>query len=421
MYLIVDCNNFYASCERVFQPGLRERPIVVLSNNDGCIIARSNEAKALGIAMGQPYFEVQTLCKQQNVQVFSSNYALYGDMSNRVMSVLEAHWPTLEIYSIDEAFLEVSTLSSTAIEKLSHSLIKTIEKSTGIPVSIGAGKTKTLAKCANYLAKKHFNSRYFNIESAPHHLKTMKAANVWGVGRRWAERLSKNAVFSAFDLKKMPAELIKKHYNITLAKTVWELQGEPCFLLEAPEPRKSIRSSRSFATPQHSFANIHGALMAYCDLAFAKLRAQQSLTTRISVFLSTDPFRNKHGCLPSQAARTLLSPTDDLRLISRLAKQCLERLFKEGVFYKKVGVCLEDLRDKKNVQLSLWQEEHLSNPEKSQKLMGVYDKINQRYGRNTIKLASNQLTSSNSMRAFYRSPRYTTSWSELVFVRLCPE
>lgn len=418
MYMLVDCNNFYASCERVFNPRLNNQPIVVLSNNDGCIIARSNEAKHLGIKMGQPFFEVKALCQTKKVYVFSSNYALYGDMSNRVMALIEENWDEVEIYSIDEAFLKITGLSTEEIKSFSLKLSNIIFKSTGIPVSIGVGQTKTLAKCANYIAKKKLKSPYFDISHQKQWLKKVEVSSLWGIGRQWAKRLNTDFIFSAEELRRTPPELIRQRYNITLSKTVRELQGEPCFLLESPSPRKSIMSSRSFDKPQTSFDSIAGALSRYCDLASAKLREQCSVAARISVFVSTNPFKTIEKQYRATNTITLLTPSDDIRVISSSARQCFKALFKEGFQYKKVGVSLEDLRENTNIQLSLWQDVAGINNEQSKKLMKMYDSINQRYGRNTIKLASNQQTTNNNMRSFYRSPRYTTCWQELLAVRL---
>lgn len=413
MYMIIDCNNFYASCERVFNPKLNHQPIVVLSNNDGCIIARSNEAKALGIKMGQPFFEVSDLCQKKQVYVFSSNYALYGDMSHRVMSIIESYWPEHEVYSIDEAFLMISGLDESKIKDFSYQLINAIEKSTGIPVSIGVGQTKTLAKCANGIAKKKLKIPYFNISKNLDWLRKIEISEVWGIGRRLEKKLNLDGKISAEDLRNTPYEIIKRKYNITLAKTVLELQGQACFFLEGPTARKTIMSSRSFANPQTDFNAISGALLAFCDLAATKLRDQKSVTQRISVFLSTSPFKTIERQYKTHYTINLMAATDDIRTINHLANQCLKKLYKKGYSYKKVGVCLENLKENNQVQLSFLNDGPCFNQANSKKLMHIYDKINQRYGRSTLKTAANQLSKYNGTRAFYRSPRYTTSWHEL--------
>ena len=232
MFALIDCNNFYVSCERLFRPDLRGKPVLVLSNNDGCVIARSNEAKELGIKMGQPYFQIKALSKKHQIQVFSSNYTLYGDLSNRVMSIIEAAWPEVEIYSIDEAFLDLSTMPAFDHHAFCSQLQKTILKSTGIPTSIGIGSTKTLAKIANHICKMELKVPVFNVTSQSHWLAKIDVGDVWGIGHRWQKKLKEKGIHSAWHLAALNAQVIKTHYNVVLMRTVMELQGISCIGLE---------------------------------------------------------------------------------------------------------------------------------------------------------------------------------------------
>lgn len=254
MMALIDCNNFYASCERLFRPDLHNKPIVVLSNNDGCVIARSNEAKALGIKMGDPYFQIKSVIKKHQVVTFSSNYTLYGDLSARVMQVIEATWPEVEIYSIDEAFLDLSALPKDLIDSFCTDLQKKILRFTGIPTSIGIGQTKTLAKCANFIAKRKLKIPVFNLSEQRVWLNQVEVGDVWGVGRQWSKKLNNQGVQSALDLAALNAHWVRKQYNVVLMRTVMELNGIPCGGLEEPKAKQSIVSSKSFGQMQTQFS-----------------------------------------------------------------------------------------------------------------------------------------------------------------------
>lgn len=355
MFALIDCNNFYASCERLFRPDLWHVPIVVLSNNDGCCIARSNEAKDLGIAMGAPYFKIKNLCKQHGVKAFSSNYTLYGNISHRVMCTIEEFWPHLEVYSIDEAFIDLSSLPVALHDTFCQDLQKKILRHTGISTSIGIGPTKTLAKVANYLCKKVFKVPVFNITTQREAwLKQIGVGDVWGIGRQWEKKLIARGINTAYDLACASPHHLKKSFNVVIMRIVMELQGIACGGLEEIEPKQSILSSKSFGAMQTEWASIAESVSSHCARAVEKMRAQHLVAQRIYVFVHTNRFREDLAQHFQAMEFRLINPTDDLRLITRNAKRCLRRIFKPGYFYKKVGVCLEDLIPKAHRQLDMF-------------------------------------------------------------------
>ena len=416
MYALIDCNNFYASCERLFRPDLIHQPIVVLSNNDGCVIARSNEAKALGIAMGEPYFKIKALSKQHHIQVFSSNYTLYGDMSQRVMTVIESAWPEVEIYSIDEAFLDLSTMPGHLIDSFCTALQKQILKHTGIPTSIGIGQTKTLAKAANHLCKKVLKIPVFNIANQHAWLAQIGIGEVWGVGRQWQNKLTAKGIHTAADLAATNAPLIKKQFNVMLMRTAMELQGIACLELELAPPKKSIISSKSFGEMQTELSALAQAISSHCARACEKARGQQLVAQRLAVFVRSNPYRSDLPLYAKSMECRLVNPTADTRLITAMAKRCLRQLFKVGIHYKKVGVMLEDLIPSHQLQLDLFHQPNEALLQKRAQVMAVFDTINSRFGRHTIKLAAEGTSKPWAMRAEMRSPCYTTRWSDLPVV-----
>ncbi|KTD06059.1 UmuC [Legionella gratiana] len=418
MFALVDCNNFYASCERLFRPDLKNVPIVVLSNNDGCCIARSSEAKALGIAMGEPYFKIKGLCEQHGVNVFSSNYTLYGNISQRVMCTIEEIWPHIEIYSIDEAFLDLRSLSSSP-DIFCQELQKKILKHTGIPTSIGIGVTKTLAKIANYLCKKIYNTPVFNITSHREQLlKQIAVGDVWGVGRQWEKKLISHGIDTAYDLATTNAHLLKNNFNVVLMRTAMELQGIACGGLEAVESQQGIMSSKSFGQMQTQLSSIAESVSSHCARAVEKMRRQQLVAQRIRVFVHTNRFRDDLAQHFQSVEFCFINPTDDLRLITKSAKRCLHRIFKTGYYYKKVGVCLNDLTPKHQRQLDMFHQLSDEQLHDTEQLMNVFDQINQKYGRSTIRLAAEGYSKPWAMRADLKSPAYTTRWSDVPRVRL---
>ncbi len=417
MFALIDCNNFYASCERLFRPDLRGKPIVVLSNNDGCVIARSNEAKALGIGMGEPFFKIKGISQQNQVHVFSSNYTLYGDLSQRVMSVIEAAWPEVEIYSIDEAFLDLTTMPRHLLDAFCRDLQKSILKSTGIPTSIGIGQTKTLAKIANHVCKKKLNLPVFNVSEQRHWLSKISVGEVWGVGRRWEKKLVEKGINTAQDLASMNAPQIKKQFNVLLMRTAMELQGIQCLGLEDVQAKQSIMSSKSFGEMQTQFAALAQAISSHCARACENARSQNLVAQRLYVFVRSNPFRHDLRQYTNSMECRLINPTDDTRIITKMAKICLKKLFKPGIQYKKVGVMLEDLINKSQMQLDLFHQPSDEALAKKDELMTIFDAINRRYGSHTIKLAAEGYSKPWAMRSEMRSPRYTTCWSELPIVR----
>ena len=394
-------------------------PIVVLSNNDGCCIARSNEAKALGIAMGEPYFKIKGLCNQHKVQAFSSNYTLYGNISHRVMCTIEEFWPHIEIYSIDEAFLDLSSLPQAQHESFCHELHRTILQHTGIPTSIGIGPTKTLAKSANHLCKKVFKVPVFNSSSNTQALLArISVADVWGVGRQWARKLMARGIHTAHDLAMMNPHLLKKQFNVVLMRTAMELQGIACGGLEEIEPKQNILSSKSFGQMQTQFESVAQSVSSHCARAVEKMRRQELVAQRVGVFIQTNRFREDLAQYVPAIECRLVNPTDDLRLITTIAKQCLKRIFKQGFYYKKAGVSLHDLIPNTTRQLDLFHQRSDERIEHAEQLMGVFDRINEKYGRSTIRLAAEGHSKPWAMRAELKSPAYTTRWSDVPKVRV---
>lgn len=416
MFALIDCNNFYASCERLFRPDLRFKPIVVLSNNDGCVIARSNEAKDLGIKMGDPFFQIKQLVKKHQISTFSSNYTLYGDLSQRIMSVIEENWPEVEIYSIDEAFLDLSSLPKSQIEPFCSELQKKILRYTGIPTSIGIGKTKTLAKVANFIAKKKLKISVFDITEHMYWLSSIEIEAVWGIGYKWAKKLNHQGIHTAQDLASTDPHLIKKQYNVVMMRTAMELQGVACQGIEEVQPKQSIMSSKSFGVMQTEFSALAQAISSYCARACEKARAQQLIAHRVYVFVRSNPFRDDLTQYAKSIEYRLVNPTSDTRIITQVAKRCLKKLYKKDVCYKKVGVMLDELVPAHQRQHDLFNSLPESSLIHSDALMSVMDKINNRFGGNVLKLAAEGDSKTGKMRAELRSPCYTTRWSELPVV-----
>tara|TARA_B000000565_G_scaffold186937_1_gene142225 strand:+ start:8850 stop:10094 length:1245 start_codon:yes stop_codon:yes gene_type:complete len=409
-YLLVDCNNFYVSCERVFNPLYRNKPVIILSNNDGCAIARSQEAKDLGIKMGEPYFKISKLCQAHKVHVLSSNYELYGDMSERVMSVLRQFSPKYEIYSIDEAFLKI-TSSSPRIEF--ETFIKSIRQRvlqwTGIPVSIGAGPTKTLAKIANYWAKKQSGilvlQQKDEIKST---LGSLPVSDIWGVGHRRAQTLKRHNIQSALDLQRAPIKFIRKIFTVTGEKLALELRGVPCLDLEADTAKKQIQYTRSFGQPITTLKHMLEALTDYTARAAEKLRQEKLLTNCISFYLRTSKWDKNPVYI--EAVLPLEQATDDTRVLVKMITRKAFTIFKEGRNYKKAGVRLMDLKSPSTSKNLFKQAEN------STALMKTIDAINQTFGKNTLLLASQLNDKSWAMTSSNRTPRYTTCWDDLVQV-----
>ena len=418
LFALMDVDNFYASCERLFRPDLIGLPLVVLSNNDGCVIARSNEVKALGVPMGAPYFKIKSLCQQHAVQVFSSNYVLYGDLSRRVMQVTAQLWPDMEVYSIDEAFLDLSGCAGDAALPLCQSVASAVRQQVGIPVSIGLGPTKTLAKLASHVAKKVIKQPVCDL-SEPFYrqrfLAKVRVEDVWGVGRQWSAQLHALGVHTAYDLAQIDERCLMREFTVMLRRTVRELQGKVCFPLAVAEPRKRIVSSRTFGAYQTQLWPISQALSVYCARACEKLRQQQSCVQRVTVFLQTNPFSQHVLPYSQRMTHELPYPTADTSVVIACAKQILRDMFRLGYSYHKVGVVLEKISDVNS------QQDDLFNSVVAQKhrvcMMEVLDAVNQRYGRDVLRFAAQAGDGSWQVRSQFRSPAYTTRWDELPQVR----
>ncbi len=414
---LVDCNNFYASCERVFNPKLWKVPIVVLSNNDGMIVARSNEAKALGIKMGEPLFKVQNIVKKYGVKVFSSNYVLYGDMSCRVMNCLSQYSPDVEIYSIDEAFLNLKGFESRDLVKYGTDLRNTVKQWTGIPVSIGIAKTKTLAKLANHIAKKDPKFQgVLNIyyeDDVNEFLKRTEVSDIWGVGRQYTKLLNNHNVKTAYDFIQLDDNWIKKKMTVMGLRTAMELRGIPCITLEtSPSPKKAIISSRSFSKLTSNKQDIRESVAFFTSIAAQKLRKQHSASSLLTVFLRTNPFKD----IPQYHNGVLVQlplPTDSTSEMISYAMKGVEQIFREGFQYQKVGVMLAGIVPRDRNQYVLFDRE---DRERMDKISDVIDGINKEMGAWTISFAATGTNRNWKTRADMKSPRYTTNWDELLKV-----
>ena len=420
LFALVDVNNFYVSCERVFQPKLEGIPIVVLSNNDGCAVARSNEVKALGIKMGAPWFLLKDLAKQHGIVAFSSNYTLYGDMSNRATEVLRQFSPDIEVYSIDESFLRVETVMHLhgGATAMGQAIRQRVRQWTGLPVCVGFGNTKTLAKFANHLAKKQpvFNSvcNLSGMSETDRHdwMRKIAVTEVWGVGRRIAARLEPMGVTTVFDLMRADPKALRSQFGVVLERTASELAGVSCLELEGMAPAKQqIMSSRSFGNMVTTKEELSESVSYHAHLASEKLRAQQSETGAILVFVQTNRFRADHPQYNGSLVIPLANPSDDTSAITASALFGLERIFRTGYSYKKAGVMLMQLSQKSNHQASLF-DDGIARAQ-SAKLMQAMDAVNRTWGRGTLKVGSVGTTRRWAMRSENRSPRYTTNWDEV--------
>jgi DNA polymerase V len=417
-FALVDCNCFYVSCERVFAPHLAGRPVVVLTNNDGCIIARSPEAKALGFAMAEPEFQARARLRRHNVAVFSSNYALYGDMSARVMSTLAAFTPRLEIYSIDEAFLDLAGVQENIRDYAAH-IRDSVRQYTGIPVCVGVGPTKTLAKAANKLSKKRADLGGV-LDLSPTSgrdtfLASLDIGDVWGIGHCHAKRLKARGIMTAKDFMGLPREWVLKKMTVAGLHTWLELHGKSCIPMElAPAPKKTIISSRSFGRPITTFEDMEEAMTRHASRAAEKLREQEGQANAVLVFIQTNNFIEGEPQYWASQSQAMNPPTSHTPVIVRHSREVLERIFRTGFRYKKVGVMLSGIESERTAQLSL-----LPTPgERGKKLMDALDRVNAKWGRETLFVAAVGTKRTWSMKQNYRSPRYTTAWEELPMVRI---
>lgn len=416
MLALIDCNNFYVSCERVFNPQLRHKPVIVLSNNDGCVVARSSEAKLLGIRMGQPMFEIKTLIKKYDIQWQSSNYSLYASMSERVMNCIQQHSPNIEIYSIDEAFVDLTGMSPKEALNFSQQLRHTVTKWTGIPVCIGLGYTKTQAKMANSLAKKNTDLGVFSLDDASQRhdiFKTFPVSAIWGIGKKTAVKLNDFDIITVQQLIQQPVGWMRKQFGLNVVKTIYELQGTPCIHLDDMKSKKAIMSSRSFSKPITQLNELSEALSTYAAIATEKCRAQHGLAQGMCVYITTSRFKEKKDYYAKQKTLKLSEPTQDTFVITSYALTLLKTLFRPGFLYVKCGIVLLDVLPDTYHQADLFAADL---PKKNSAVMKAMDNINRKYGKSTIHLAAEGFKKEWLARSHKKSPNYTTQWDELAIV-----
>lgn len=414
---LVDCNNFYVSCERVFRPDLEGKPVVVLSNNDGCVVARSNEVKALGVKMGEPWFKLKDLARQHGIIAFSSNYALYADMSNRVMAMLAQCSPIQEIYSIDECFLDLTGF--TDIQSRAYAIRQTILKCTGITVCVGIGASKTLAKLSNHVAKKHpkskgvFDYNRLDARQQASVLGNLQIGEVWGIGRRLSSSLTEQGIATVLQLRDADVASMRNRYGVVMEKTIRELRGQPCIAIEEVTPaKKQIISSRSFGQPVTAIADLQDALAHFITNAALKLRKQHSIAGLLQVFIMTDRFRDDQPQYNPSISLPLPMATDDTMTLNRWACKGLEAIYKAGYQYKKAGVILGEISHKSRFQADLFE----LGPANTA-LMLTMDSLNSRFGKGTVRLSQDGSRRAWTMRQDRKSPEYTTNWEKIAICR----
>ena len=423
LFALVDVNNFYVSCERVFQPKLEEVPMVVLSNNDGCAVARSAEVKALGVKMGTPWFQMAELAKKHGIQAYSSNYTLYGDMSSRVVQVLKAFTPNLEVYSIDESFLQIETVLKQYQDtiELGQKIKQQVKDTTGLPVCVGIGASKTLAKFANHLAKKHKQfSGVCDVEAMPkaelyQWMSEIPAGEVWGVGKQIAKKLKAQHIHSVFDLLQVSPQAMRQQFGVVMERLCYELRGISCLQLEEVAPAKQqIIASRSFGKLVTSQTELAESVATHTARAAEKLRSQNSTTGALTVFIQTNPFKQNEPQHHQSITIPLADGTDNTLTLTNAALAGLKQIYQSNFRYKKAGVILNLISDKPTVQQSLF--EDMESKGKSAHLMKAMDDINHRFGNTAIKSAAagtNRSKQAWQMRSGNKSPNYTTQWDEL--------
>ena len=419
MFALVDCNNFYASCERVFQPQWKGKPVVILSNNDGCVIARSNEAKALGIPMGAPAFKYKAQFKRQKIKVFSSNYPLYGDMSSRVMSILERYTPNIELYSIDEAFLQFKGFDLFDLQKEGMKMQKQIKKWTGIPVSVGIAPSKALAKIANKIAKKFAvkTGSVYSIDTEEKRIKALKwtsISDVWGIGRQHLQQLEAIGVANAWQFSLLSDDWVRKQMSVLGLRLKKDLQGLPSIQLEEVKaPKKGIATTRSFEGNLTSFSDLEERVSTFASNCAEKMRKQQSSCQALLVFIRSDPHKKDVISYRNSCVLTLPYATNSSIILSRYAILGLRKIFKENIAYKKAGVMIMGLLPTEKRQLSLFK----NNNTKHVALMKSLDKIHKRFGPYQIKLANQDLNRTWKMKQQYLSNRFTTELKDVITVK----
>ena len=426
-FFLIDCNNFFVSCERVFNPALRNKPVAVLSSNDACIIARSQEVKALGVPMGAPLFEYEKLLRSAGAHLYSANFALYGDMSNRVMQTLASFATDIEVYSIDEAFLFVSDYSLPIAydprfyySSYGHLIRKQVMQNIGIPVCVGIGSTKTLAKIANHIAKKNpVYDGVFDISAHPDKdllLQGVAVGDVWGIGRRYAKMLHKKGIKTAYDFMQLDDAWVRKHMSVMGLKTLHELRGIVCLELdESHESKKSICVSRLFGQKTKNIHDVKEALAHYVSTAAIKLRAQKSIAAHMSVFLMTSRHHDPYTFFKSTSISLPLATAYTPTLIAH-AQHGLQKIIVPGLVYKKVGVVLSDIEPEASMQLSTYVAE--PDIERQKQLMHTMDMVNAKLGKNSLFFASVGTQQQWKMKQAKKSACFTTNWDELLTIEL---
>lgn len=417
MYALVDCNNFYASCERAFQPQYRNVPVVVLSNNDGCVIARSAEAKKVGVKMGVPAYQIKREIEKYKIAVFSSNYVLYGDMSNRVMTILSSFTPNVEIYSIDEAFLDMSGMSN--LKEYGKHIVDTTIQWTNIPVSMGIAPTKTLAKVANKFAKKY--KRYKGVCVVDTEEKRIKAlqlteiGDVWGIGHRNEKKLKAHGVNTAYDFTQLSRAWVRKNMTVVGERTWLELNGKSCIDLELVQPdKKQICTSRAFGKTQTELEGMKEAVSYYASLCAEKLRAQRSCACSLMVFIHTNNFREDLPQYFQNCVINLPVPTSSSIEICHYAVEALEKIFRKGYAYKKAGVIITEIVSDEGIQTNLFDK---IDRDKHNRLMKVVDNLNSGFSKNVLNLASQGTNKYWKLKQELLSPCYTTKLSDVIQIK----
>lgn len=416
-FALVDCNNFYVSCERIFNPRLNGRPVLVLSNNDGCVIARSNEVKAMGVKMGVPFYQVKDLVEREHIVVYSPNFALYGDISHRVMTVLGLFTSDMEVYSVDEAFLKLSDFHQADMQ--ARIIRKTLLQWIKVPVSIGVAQTKTLAKVANHIAKKHLKTGGVVVLDTPQliegALKRTPVGEVWGVGRKLTTKLASQGIHTAYDLSMVNDQWLLSKYSVVLARTVYELRGTSCLALDTVlPPKKSIMTSRSFGRQVTELRDLQQAISGYTARGAEKLRQEGLAAKGLCVFIETNRFRSWEPQYSQSATVTMPVATQYTHELIHYARQGLNQVFKHGYGYHKAGVMMLGLAPANEIQTSLLDGQ---NRETSDRLMQVLDGVNLEHGAGSLRYAAEGMGKRWNMRQEHRSKRFTTHWNELPEVK----
>ncbi len=424
VFALVDCNNFYASCEKLFNPKLKDRPVVVLSNNDGCVVARSAEAKALGIPMGAPWFKLENEARRYGIVAYSSNYELYSDLSNRCVEILSGFTPNLEVYSIDESFLELSGFERVGYQEYGQHIRQRVADWLGLAVCVGIGTTKTLAKLANHCAKKELAGQdgvcdFTRVSASDLAALFAKidVGEIWGVGPKITARLNEMGIHTVRQLHDADPETIRSRFSVVLERTVRELCGVSCLSLEEVVPAKQqIMSSRSFGTLIYDLEELEEAVASYISRAAEKLRSQDSLAGAIQVYIRTNIFKPESPQYQRAVTVPLPEATADSRVLAMWGLRVLRRIYRPGYGYHKAGITLMNILPRANQQFSLFVPSSIANS-RSEKLMGVLDGINQRYGRGALRIAAEGVEKTWQMRRGNLSPGYTTDWSGLAVVK----